>query len=96
LRDKPVLSHKGHNGTIYPKDAVDFYGEPITEGGVHVYRDGRPRFGSRTIGVQVRGLYDGVLYWQCPDCGGRWHLWPEGDRLWSRAEPYVNCDKSLR
>jgi hypothetical protein len=40
----------------------------------------------RTIGVEVRGVYDGVLLWQCPDCGGRWHRWPEGHYLRDRAE----------
>lgn len=23
----------------------------------------------REIGIEVRGLYDGVAYWKCPDCG---------------------------
>ena len=27
----------------------------------------------RTISVEVRGVYDGCLYYQCPDCDGTWH-----------------------
>lgn len=27
----------------------------------------------RTIGMEVRGMYDGVLFWICPDCD---HAWP--------------------
>ncbi len=52
------------------------------------------RFFSRVIGMEVRGVYDGVLYWQCPDCGGRWHRWPPGDRLHGRAEQYVNASQA--
>jgi hypothetical protein len=95
MRDKPILSHKTPSGTIYPKEAVDAAGDVITESGVHVYRDGRALFGSRIIGVTIRGLYDGVLFWQCPDCEGRWHRWSKGDALWHRAEPYVNGVKKL-
>jgi hypothetical protein len=49
-----------------------------------------PRFYGRTICVEIRGVYDGGLFWQCPDCGGRWHRWPEGHYLRERAEQYVN------
>ena len=24
----------------------------------------------KTIGVEIRGMYDGVAYWLCPDCRG--------------------------
>jgi hypothetical protein len=40
-----------------------------------------PRFYRRYIGVEIRGLYDGVCYWLCPDCGGTWDRFPEGHRL---------------
>lgn len=33
------------------------------------------------IGVEVRGVYDGILYWVCGDCRTRLHRWPEGHRL---------------
>jgi hypothetical protein len=43
----------------------------------------------RTIGQEIRGAYDGTLFWQCPDCGGRWHRFDPDDYRWARAEPYV-------
>ena len=39
--------------------------------------------------VEVPRVYDGGLYYQCPDCGGRWHRWPEDHRLRAVAAPYV-------
>ena len=51
--------------------------------------DGRPQWYSRMMGDVVRGVYDGVLYWTCPDCGGHWHRWPEGHHLWVRAEQHA-------
>lgn len=56
-------------------------------------RDGRPRLGrqeTRTIGVYVREIYIGVLFWRCPDCGHAWQRWPPGDRLHTAAAPYVD------
>lgn len=49
----------------------------------------------RTIGVEIRGVYDGILFWQCPDCGGRWHRWMPDvwERLHNAAAPYVNGEK---
>jgi hypothetical protein len=44
----------------------------------------------REIGIEVRGVYDGVLFWQCPDCGGKWHRFPEDHWLRSRAERHIN------
>ena len=31
---------------------------------------------SRLLGIEVPGEYDGVLIWNCPDCG---HYWPRFD-----------------
>lgn len=36
--------------------------------------------GSSRMGVEVRGVYDGICYWTCMKCGARWHRFPEGDR----------------
>lgn len=48
---------------------------------------------SRKMGVEVRGVYDGVLYWQCNICGWAWHRWsPDVLRqrpLHLKAIPYV-------
>lgn len=47
----------------------------------------------RTFMVQIRGLYDGGLFFECPDCGDRWHRWPEGHWLRRKAEPYVEGNR---
>lgn len=44
---------------------------------------------SRKIAVILRGIYDGVLYWTCPDCHGAWHRFPPGDRLHDKAEEWM-------
>lgn len=49
----------------------------------------------RAIGVEIRGVYDGVLFWGCPDCGGSWHRWSPDDwpRLHEAAVWYVGPPK---
>jgi hypothetical protein len=44
----------------------------------------------RTIGIVLRGKYDGVLYRQCPDCGGKWHRFPKGDYRRDIANRWVD------
>lgn len=44
---------------------------------------------SRTLMVEVNGVYDGGLFYQCPDCYGRWHRWPPGHYLRKRAHRFV-------
>lgn len=46
---------------------------------------------SKVVLVEVWGLYDGGLYFQCPACGYAWHRWPEGDRLHAKAAGYVDA-----
>lgn len=50
-----------------------------------------PEFYEAKIGVEVRGVYDGVLFWQCPSCNGRWHRFPEDDYRYARADEYMNA-----
>ncbi len=50
---------------------------------------------SRLIGVEIPGVYDGVLYWLCPDCNGTFHRWDDdggylGKTLRRYAEPYIH------
>jgi len=49
-----------------------------------------PRYYSRLIGVEVPGVYDGVLYWQCPDCGAAWHRWKAAGDLHDAAQSYID------
>lgn len=48
-----------------------------------------PKFYSRIVGVEIPGIYDGTLFWQCPYCDARFHRFVEGTDLWRKAEPYV-------
>lgn len=48
-----------------------------------------PQYYSHLIGVEIRGVYDGVLYYECPFCQGRIHRFREGTDLWRKAELYV-------
>ena len=41
------------------------------------------------LGIEVRGVYDGVLYWQCMACGHTFHRFPPEHYLFVRAEPYI-------
>lgn len=43
-----------------------------------------------SIGVEVRGVYDGVLYWQCDYCGHAWQRWPDGSRQHEQAKKYID------
>lgn len=44
---------------------------------------------SMLVGVYISHIYDGVLFWQCPNCDGRIHRWREGTDMWRKADPYV-------
>jgi hypothetical protein len=39
--------------------------------------------------VEIRGVYDGGLFFTDPGCGFAWHRWPKGHHLRQRAEKYV-------
>lgn len=45
---------------------------------------------SRAEMHEIPGVHDGVLFYQCPDCGGRWHHLPADSHLFGAAESYVN------
>jgi hypothetical protein len=58
------------------------------------------RYYSKMVGVQIRGVYDGVCYWFCPECGERWHRFAEGDSYrrrveacWAREEEEVERER---
>lgn len=38
------------------------------------------------VGVEVRGVYDGVLYWVCTADRVSWNRWPKGHYLHAKAE----------
>src|SRR6185312_8133772 len=46
---------------------------------------------SRTIGYEDRDVYDGILYWMCPDCGGAWHRWSKDS-----SRRYQEADRQIK
>lgn len=47
------------------------------------------RFYSRKIGNEIPGVYDGTLFYSCPDCSARWQRFEEGHRLHAVAARYL-------
>jgi transposase-like protein len=44
---------------------------------------------AKTIGYEVRGVYDGVLFWICAECNTAYQRWGHQDRLHDVARPYI-------
>lgn len=62
------------NGTC-PKCSSSWDAGEIPEKHRHCYSP--PYRYSRLIGVEISALYDGVWYWQCPDCDARFPRFEE-------------------
>jgi len=50
---------------------------------------------TRAIGIEVRTVYDGVLYWRCPECDGQWHYWAKGTELGELADAVMSQTSRL-
>jgi len=59
---------------------------PACQTNLFVIYDGK-RY-SRLIGIEDPLLYDGVSFWQCPDCGLRWNRWTKKEVIYEN-ENYV-------
>lgn len=77
---------------LCPHCGSDQVGEPLPR---KYLREDGPTHYSRTLLVEIPGEYDGALFFQCPDCHGRWHRWPIGSDLHKRAEKYVRQFDSM-
>lgn len=42
------------------------------------------------IGIEVQGVYDGILVWQCPYCAAMWPRFPDGTWKWSKGLDYID------
>lgn len=71
-----------------PMCSASFKGKEIPEKSRHLYGDATHY--SNIIGMEIRGVYDGVLFWQCHNCGARFHRFPEGHYLRERAEAHIH------
>jgi uncharacterized C2H2 Zn-finger protein len=47
---------------------------------------------NRSIAVEVVGVYDGTLFYRCPDCGHDWHEWSDPS-MQAKALPHMNKSK---
>jgi hypothetical protein len=60
LSECPVCKGLWDGGPV-PKKYRKFYSAPY-------------RF-SRLVGVEIPEKYDGISYWECPDCKTQWDRW---------------------
>lgn len=51
-------------------NGCDLRGEPIPEASQDLF--GGATYFSRMVGIELRGGYDGVVAWFCPDCNLTW------------------------
>lgn len=72
---------------ICPGCGLELLGDPIPEQHAHLY--GGTHF-RREIGVEIRGVYDGVLFWACPDCGHAWNRWSKDTYRHKLAEHHMD------
>ena len=53
-----------------------------------------PECKGEPIGVNVRGMYDGILFWKCQECGKAWQRFGQDDfgalLLRNRAQPFID------
>lgn len=57
--------------------------------GEEVARSYEGAFWRREIGVEVPEVYDGTLYYRCPECGGEWHRWSESSGFQEKANEHM-------
>lgn len=44
----------------------------------------------QVVGIEVQGVYDGVLYWMCNECKRAWNRWfTDNSRMFRVAEEHV-------
>jgi hypothetical protein len=72
-----------------PHCNADLTGEPIPQEYIDKGYYGDKTHYSRKVGHEIRGVYDGVLFWSCPDCGKAWPRWTDGGRLTDAAADWV-------
>lgn len=68
-------------------NGCDLRGEPIPN------REGF--FYKRALMHEIRGVYDGGLYYSCPDCGIAWHRWTSPGMM-ARAQPSIDAHNAVK
>lgn len=69
---------------------ASFIGQPIPED-IRQHYGGATHF-YRYHGIEIPEVYDGSLFYRCPDCHRAFHRWPEGHELRQRAEAFMMGD----
>lgn len=70
-------------------NGCDLTGEPIPQEYIDKGYYGNHTHYSRMIGVEVPWVYDGVLYWKCPDCNIAWPRFPDTDPRYQKALDHI-------
>lgn len=83
LNERPIRQVEEY---FCPHCRANLRGNSIPVQDQHLF--GATHFG-REIGHEVMGVYDGVLYLQCPECDGTWQRWSEGSWQYEKAIPYM-------
>ena len=81
----PIVSDRDH--CAYPDCAADLLGDPIPEGIREHYSP--PYHWRRELMVEIRGVYDGGLFYICPDCRRPYHRWPPESFQYRAAEQHM-------
>jgi len=45
----------------------------------------------RVVGIEISGVYDGILFWCCSACGRSFQRWPEDHGLHARAQLFIDA-----
>ena len=85
LEECPLCKSSWRGALIPPKDR-------------HLFAGTKPHF-SRLIGVELPYShpkhYDGVSFWQCPDCDGLWDRWT-GERVWVGDDDHAKEERGRK
>lgn len=79
----------GKGDEACPLCGADLTGDLINKDYRYADWDAAPQFYSRTIMVEIPEVYDGGLYYMCPDCNGAWHRWTN-PRMRDKAQKYID------
>ena len=72
-----------------PHCGVSLIGEPLSARAYASGAFGETTHYRREVGNEVYGAFDGVLFWECPDCGGTWQRFDLTSPLHHVAKKYM-------
>ncbi len=72
-------------------------GEPIPQASIDAgyYKPTTTHY-RREFGHEIPGVYDGILYWSCPDCGFAWVREMHVESLTAASHDYVAAHNRAR